>query len=313
MKKITGLMSLLLILFITIAGCSTSNKAEEKSGLDVVTSFYPMYDFTKNVVGDKGEVTMLMPAGTEPHDYEPSAKDIAKIIEADVFVYNSEALETWVPNVLENIDRKKTVVIDASKDIDVLESVEEEDHDDHDGHDHDHSHEYDPHIWLDPVNAQKQVENIKAGLIEADEKNKDSYEKNAADYTEKLVALDEQFSSTLKDAKNRTFVTQHAAFSYLAKRYKLEQVAISGVSPDQEPSPARLAELSDYVKEHQIRVIYFEEIASPKIAKTLASETGVELEVLNPIEGITKEDQDKGMDYIFSMEKNLKALQKSIN
>ncbi|MGY3778704.1 metal ABC transporter substrate-binding protein [Isobaculum melis] len=311
MKKITGLMALLLIVLVTIAGCSTSNKTEKKTGVEVVTTFYPMYDFTKNVVGDKGEVTMLMPAGTEPHDYEPSAKDIAKILEADVFVYNSEALETWIPNVLENIDQKKTVVIDASKGIAVLEGTEEDDHDDHEGHDH--NHEYDPHIWLDPVNAQKQVENIKTGLIEADEKNQESYEKNATDYTGKLVALDEQFSSALKDAKNRTFVTQHAAFSYLAKRYQLEQVAISGVSPDQEPSPARLAELSDFVKEHQIHVIYFEEIASPKIAKTLANETGVELEVLNPIEGITKEDQDQGMDYISSMEKNLKALQKSIH
>lgn len=311
-KKIMGFSILLLSILFVVAGCGNKQETAKTDKLQVVTTFYPMYDFTKNVVGDNGEVSVLMKVGTEPHDYEPSAKDIAKIADSDVFVYNSEEMETWVGSVLKNIDTKKTVVIDASKEIKLLEGSHEEEDEDHD-HDHEgHSHAHDPHVWLDPVLAKEEVNAIKEGLIQADKTNKASYEKNAKTYSDKLDALNEKFEAGLKDAKNRTFVTQHAAFAYLAARYDLKQVAISGISPDQEPSPAKLAELNDFVKENNIKVIYFEETASPKIAKTLAKETGATLAVLSPIEGITKEDQDQGIDYIKVMENNLKALQETI-
>ncbi|WP_413536996.1 metal ABC transporter substrate-binding protein [Carnobacterium divergens] len=309
-KKIMGFSILLLSIVVVVAGCGNKQETAKTDKLQVVTTFYPMYDFTKNVVGDNGEVSVLMKAGTEPHDYEPSAKDIAKIADSDVFVYNSEEMETWVGSVLKNIDTKKTVVIDASKEIKLLEGSHEEEDEDHDHEGHSHAH--DPHVWLDPVLAKEEVNAIKEGLIKADQTNKASYEKNAKTYSDKLDALNEKFETGLKDAKNRTFVTQHAAFAYLAARYDLKQVAISGISPDQEPSPAKLAELNDFVKENNIKVIYFEETASPKIAKTLAKETGATLAVLSPIEGITKEDQDQGMDYIKVMENNLKALQETI-
>lgn len=310
-KKIMGFSILLLSILLVAAGCSNKQETAKTDKLQVVTTFYPMYDFTKNVVGDNGEVSVLMKAGTEPHDYEPSAKDIAKIADSDVFVYNSEEMETWVGSVLKNIDTKKTVVIDASKEIKLLEGSHEEEEDE--DHDHEgHSHAHDPHVWLDPVLAKEEVNAIKEGLIQADKTNKASYEKNAKTYSDKLDALNEKFEAGLKGAKNRTFVTQHAAFAYLAARYDLKQVAISGISPDQEPSPAKLAELNDFVKENNIKVIYFEETASPKIAKTLAKETGARLAVLSPIEGITKEDQDQGIDYIKVMENNLKALQETI-
>ncbi len=305
-----GFSILLLSILFVVAGCGNKQETAKTDKLQVVTTFYPMYDFTKNVVGDNGEVSVLMKAGTEPHDYEPSAKDIAKIADSDVFVYNSEEMETWVGSVLKNIDTKKTVVIDASKEIKLLEGSHEEEDEDHDHEGHSHAH--DPHVWLDPVLAKEEVNAIKEGLIKADQTNKASYEKNAKTYSDKLDALNEKFETGLKDAKNRTFVTQHAAFAYLAARYDLKQVAISGISPDQEPSPAKLAELNDFVKENNIKVIYFEETASPKIAKTLAKETGATLAVLSPIEGITKEDQDQGMDYIKVMENNLKALQETI-
>lgn len=311
-KKIMGFSILLLSILFVVAGCGNKQETAKTDKLQVVTTFYPMYDFTKNVVGDNGEVSVLMKAGTEPHDYEPSAKDIAKIADSDVFVYNSEEMETWIGSVLKNIDTKKTVVIDASKEIKLLEGSHEEEDENHD-HDHEgHSHAHDPHVWLDPVLAKEEVNAIKEGLIQADKTNKASYEKNAKTYSDKLDALNEKFEVGLKDAKNRTFVTQHAAFAYLAARYDLKQVAISGISPDQEPSPAKLAELNDFVKENNIKVIYFEETASPKIAKTLAKETGATLAVLSPIEGITKEDQDQGIDYIKVMENNLKALQETI-
>lgn len=309
LKKGSLLIASLAILFIMV-GCGNQEATKDSTKLQIVTSFYPMYDFTQNVAGDNAEVSVLMKAGTEPHDYEPSAKDIAKIADSDVFVYNSKEMETWVSSVLTNIDTKKTVVVDASQGIDLLEGNHSDDETEaeHEGH----SHAHDPHIWLDPVLAQKQVDTIKEGIIKADTKNKETYEKNALAYKEKLAALNEKFEMGLKNAENRTFVTQHAAFAYLANRYDLEQVAIAGLSPDQEPSPAKLAELNDFIKENNIKIIYFAETASPKIAKTVANETGAKLEVLSPIEGITQEEQKKGVDYIKVMEKNLEALEKAI-
>ena len=309
LKKGSLLIASLAILFIMV-GCGNQEATKDSTKLQIVTSFYPIYDFTQNVAGDNAEVSVLMKAGTEPHDYEPSAKDIAKIADSDVFVYNSKEMETWVSSVLTNIDTKKTVVVDASQGIDLLEGNHSDDETEaeHEGH----SHAHDPHIWLDPVLAQKQVDTIKEGIIKADTKNKETYEKNALAYKEKLAALNEKFEMGLKNAENRTFVTQHAAFAYLANRYDLEQVAIAGLSPDQEPSPAKLAELNDFIKENNIKIIYFAETASPKIAKTVANETGAKLEVLSPIEGITQEEQEKGVDYIKVMEKNLEALEKAI-
>ncbi|MBC1768438.1 zinc ABC transporter substrate-binding protein [Listeria welshimeri] len=320
MKKWSFIVVAVLTFALVLAGCGASSDkvSGDKDKLKIVTTFYPMYDFTKNVAGDKASVEMLIDAGTEPHDYEPSAKDIAKIEAADVFVYNSEDMETWVPSVLKSLDSKKLTVIDASKGIQLVEGTEEEEHHDHEeeGHDHDHEeahhHEHDPHVWLSPVLAQQEVTNIQNGLTKADKTNADTYEKNAANYNDKLKALDGKFKTAFEGSKQRDFVTQHAAFQYLAKEYNLHQVAIAGLSPDQEPSPARLAELQKYVKDNNISTIYFEEVASPKVAETLANETGAKLEVLSPIEGITDKEQKKGMDYIAYMEQNLKALQKTI-
>ena len=308
-KKRTGLALLFSILLILVVGCGSQEDAQPKSDkLTVVTTFYPMYDFTKNVAGDNADVTLLLEAGTDTHGYEPSAKEVAAISEADVFIYNSEEMEVWVSSVLESIDTAHTVVINASEGISLLESTEE--HGEHEAEGDDH--EVDPHIWLDPILAKEEVNNIKAGLIAADPENEETYETNATAYTEKLEALNQEFETAFKGATKRTFVTQHAAFAYLANRYDLEQVSIAGISTEEEPSPAKLAELQDYVKENDIKYIYYAETSSSKIAETLANETDAELEVLNPIEGITTEDQEKGIDYIQLMKNNLAALEKSI-
>ncbi|WP_430602817.1 zinc transport system substrate-binding protein [Enterococcus sp. DIV0724b] len=315
-KYIVGF--LLMAVMVTLTACGQT-KEQDNSGksdkIKVVTTFYPMYDFAKNVVGDAGDVQLLIPAGTEPHDYEPSAKDIAKITDADVFVYNSHELETWVKDVLENVDEKKVAVVEAAGSIDLMAgAAHEHDHDgeeaDHDEHDHDH--ELDPHVWLDPVLAQKEVEAIRDALVEKYPDEKETFEKNATAYIEKLKELDTEYKEAFASAKNKTFVTQHAAFGYLAKQYGLTQESIAGISPDQEPSPSRLAELKKYIKEHNVSVIYFETSASSKVAETLARETNVELAVLNPLESITQKEQDKGEDYISVMKANLEALKKSI-
>lgn len=297
------------------AGSTTENTESDK--LQVVTTFYPMYDFTKQVAQDDAEVSMLLEAGMEVHSFEPSSQMIAEIQDADVFIYNSPEMETWVPDVLASIDTSDMVVICASDAITLLE-YEGEAH----AHDHEseekganagHSHTVDPHVWLDPVLAQTEVSTIAEGLAEADPDNAEDYLENAGIYNGKLNELDEAYRVAFEGTENRTFVTQHAAFAYLAARYDLNQISVTGLNAEVEPSAAALATLSDYVKANNISHIYFENNASSQTAETLAEEVGVELAVLSPLEGITEEDQKKGSDYISVMLDNLEALKKSIN
>ena len=312
MKKYL-LTATVMIGALLFAACGNMNKeADKKEDLTIVTTFYPMYDFTKEIVGDEGNVKLLIPAGTEPHDFEPSAKERAEISDADVFVYNSSDMEFFVDSLKDSVDSKQTLMIEAAKGIDRLESQEADEHEESE-EGHDHAHEYDPHVWLDPVLAIKEVRTIAGELGEKYPDKKEIFTKNADAYIKKLEALDQKYSEELKNATNRTFVTQHAAFAYLANQYNLEQVAISGVSPDQEPTPSRLAELKEFVKKNNIKVIYFEENASSKVAETLSNETGVKLEVLNPLESLTNEQIKAGENYISVMEKNLEALKESIN
>jgi zinc transport system substrate-binding protein len=321
MKMQKGLLLLgTVVLSVLLTACGGQEKKEASSNekIQVMTTFYPMYEFTKQVVGDKGDVELLIPAGTEPHDFEPSAKDLAKISDSDVFVYNSPELETWTDNLTDTIDTKQTEIIQASKDIKLMEGTE---HDHEEAHDHDtqeheehgHSHELDPHVWLDPALAIKEVETIRDQLSKKYPDDKAAFEKNAASYIDELKKLDEEFQTAFKDAKNKTFVTQHAAFGYLANQYGLTQEAIAGISPDQEPSPSRLSELKHYVDDNQVKVIYFEENASSKVAETLSKETGVKLEVLNPLESLTDKQIKDDEDYLSVMRENLAALKESVH
>ena len=178
---------------------------------------------------------------------------------------------------------------------------------------HEEGHmQLDPHVWLSPVLAQKEVQTITEALVKQDPKNKDYYESNSQEYIQKLKDLDELFRKTLQNVSSKEIITQHTAFGYLAKEYGLTQVPIAGISPSEEPSLSKLAELKEFAKEHHITVIYFEETTSPKVAQTLAAELGAETEVLNTLEGLSKEDQEKGLSYIEVMKNNLKSLEKSL-
>ncbi|MFM0876202.1 metal ABC transporter solute-binding protein, Zn/Mn family [Streptococcus suis] len=308
MKKV-GLL-FLSVSALLLAACGNSTASQEDGKLDIVTTFYPVYEFTKEVTGDEANVELLVKAGTEVHGYEPSAKDIARIQEADAFVYENENMETWVHDVEGSIDTEKVNVISATEGMLLLPGGEEE----HEGHDHSeegHSHAYDPHVWLSPERAITLVENIRDSLVAKYPEKKAVFEKNATTYIEKLDALDAKYSETLSAAKQKYFVTQHTAFAYLALDYGLKQVSITGVAADEDPTPSRLAELTEYINKYGIKYIYFEENASKSVAETLAKETGVQLDVLNPLESLTDEDMKNGKDYISVMEDNLTALEKT--
>ncbi|MED3916234.1 metal ABC transporter substrate-binding protein [Priestia megaterium] len=300
--------------FSLMVGCSTksrssneTNKSSTNEKIHVTTTFYPMYEFTKQVAGDKADVELLIPSTVEPHDWEPSPKDMKNIQQSDLVVYNSPYMETWEPSIEKSINSEGPTFVKASTGIELMNGIEDEEEKGK------QAHAYDPHVWLSPVLAQKEVKNIAEALEKADPDNKDYYEKNSEKYIDQLKDLDKKYQSTLKDVRNKELITQHAAFGYLAKQYGLTQVPIAGLSPEQEPSAAKLAELKKFAQTHHVKTIYFEELTSPKVAKTLADEVGAKTEVLNTLEGLSKEQQKQGLDYIEAMENNLKQLQKSLS
>lgn len=308
-KKVIRLSLLALIILISITGCS-KNIEENGEKLKVYTSFYPMYDFTSKIGGDKISVYNMVPSGTEPHDWEPAASDIVNLENADIFVYNGAGLEHWVDNVLGTLENKSLVVVEASQGIELLGS---EDHNHDHGHDHDHHHgEFDAHVWTDPLNVKIEMENIMNGLIQIDPANKEYYKENYEKYSDELDILHEEFESTISNLTNRDIVVSHMAFSYMSNAYGLNQIAIDGLTPDSEPNPGRMAEIIDFVKENNIKVIFFEELASPKIANTIANETDAIVDVLNPIEGLSDEELQNGDDYFSVMRKNLEALSRAL-
>jgi zinc transport system substrate-binding protein len=262
--------------------------------ISVVASFYPLYDFTKNIGGEKISVINMTPAGSEPHDFEPSAKSLADAQKADLFVYNGGTLEPWTSGFLESYSGN---IVKASNNIDLIHE----------------SNGNDPHFWLDPVAAQKIVDNITAGLIKVDSSNKDYYLKNSKEYKAKLKKLDDDFKNSLVSCKTRTIITSHQAFSYLASRYNLNPIPISGLSPDEEPSAGKLAEISNVVKDQNIKYIFFESLTTTRLADTIARETGAKTLVFDPIEGLTDQDIKQGKNYINTQYENLQNLRTALS
>jgi zinc transport system substrate-binding protein len=310
------LLALLIIFLLMVSGCSNTastkseKTSEESKKLQIVTTFYPMYYFAKKVAGDSANVELLIPNGAEPHDWEPTAKDMAKIQDADVFIYNSQYFELWTEKVLKSINDSNLKVVEASSGIKLMDALESEEGE---GPDHsENTSSKDPHVWLSPVLAQQEVNTIAKALEKADPKNKDQFQKNAEALNAELADLDHLYKETTDKAKKKEFVTQHAAFGYLAKQYGLTQIPIAGLSPDVEPTLGKLTELTELTKKKNIKVIYFEEMTSSKVAETLAKEIGAKTEVLNPLEGLTKKEQEQGLDYIDVMKNNLESLKLSI-
>lgn len=306
---------LLIVTMVLSAGCGKVNtppaqgEGVEKKLL-VYASFYPMYDFATKIGGDKAEVRMMVPPGVEAHDWEPTAKLMGEIEKADVLIYNGLDMEPWADKLLGAIQNDKLITVEAVEGIELLKT-EEEAEDEHEEEDHAHG-EFDPHVWLDPMNAMKQAENIKNAFIQADEANKDYYETNYQEFAKKLIALDEQFKQELSSLKRKEIVVAHAAFGYLTNRYGLEQIAIRGISPQEEPSAAKMAEISKFAKQHDVKYIFFETLTNPKLAEVLAREVGAQTMVLNPLEGLTEEELKAGKDYFAVMEENLAALKKAL-
>ncbi len=321
---IIGCLTLTLVLFV---GCSSgktlktedkttseSTQGNENERIKITASFYPLAEFARQVGGELVTVENLIPAGVEPHDFEPTPQDVVKINNSKLFILNGAGLDPWAEKITAELNGENTQTLNITKNFALLPSTtaEEDQHNEEETeHEEEHS-AFDPHLWLDPVNALREVDVIRDQLIAIDPKNETTYKNNAKAYQQRLTTLDNKFEQALKNCKTREIFTSHQAFAYLAQRYNLTQVGITGLAPEQEPSAKRMAEVSKLGKEKNIKYIFFETLVNPKIAETVASEIGAKTLVLNPLEGLTPDQEKQGEDYITIMETNLKSLQQAL-
>lgn len=290
MNKKIGAVLVIFILFLggVIIGRSRQVVTPVPNTLAVTATFYPLAEFARQVGGASVQVQTLVPAGTEPHDFEPSTQDIAQLHHAQVYVYNGAGFEGWLDKVLPDLQKNGVKTVNASAGLTLMPA--------------------DPHLWLDPVLAQQQVKTIAASFSQVDPTHATTYQQQAANYLTKLQQLDQEFRTGLANCQTRTIVTSHAAFGYLAKEYQLNVITIAGLSPDQEPSPQRLAEIVQQVKTQQIKYIFFESLVKPTLADTIATETGAQTLVFNPLEGLTSNELAAGKEYISIQQQNLQNL-----
>ncbi|MFG2297020.1 metal ABC transporter substrate-binding protein [Streptomyces sp. NPDC048603] len=279
--------------------------------LAVTASFYPMQFLAEQIGKDHVKVTSLTKPGVEPHDLEITPKQTAQLGESDVVLY-LRSLQPAVDKAVGQSGVKN--IVDAGTLTD-LKAHGAEGHDEHEGHAEGDGHDHgeagtDPHIWLDPVKYAEVAKGVGAALEKADPAHAADYKKNTEELTGKLAALDTEFKNGLANTAGKTFITTHSAFGHLAERYGLEQEGISGVDPESEPSPARMKELQEIARKDNVSTVFFETLASDKTAKTLAEDTGLKTDVLDPLEGIT--DKSQGADYFEIMRSNLKNLQKAL-
>jgi zinc transport system substrate-binding protein len=301
MKRIIAFFAIALlgsVLLVFFAVSKRQPLPKPQAGKIIVSSsFYPLADFAKRVGGEKIEVINITPVGVEAHDYEPTPRDISAIRVSRLFLYQGANFDPWAERVANDISGSNTAVINMAENFDLL-SVE--------------AGKKDPHFWLDPVLAQKEVVIIRDELKKIDPSNAALYEENAQKFSVSLDSLDRVIRSGLSHCALSEIIVSHEAFNYFAARYGLKVIAISGVSPDIEPSAQVLGEIAKIAREKNIHYIFFETLASPKLAETVAKEAGIQTSVLNPVEGLTPEEVSAGKDYLSIMGENLHNLEQAL-
>lgn len=309
-RSITAIMILLLSSML-LSGCTEAGGIPENQGLKIYVSFYPMYFLASEIAGDKAEVLTMVPAGAEPHDWEPTPKTAVELSKADMLIYNGAGMEPWIDKILPNIDEKRTRIVDASKGIELLKSAEHDEEEEEAEENHSHGI-YDPHIWVSPIRFRQQAQTIYNSLLEIDPENSEYYGENKLELDSRLSDLGKDIWDASKHFKSNAIVVSHEAFGYFANDFLLEQIAIRGINPQEEPSPSKMAELVRKCREKKVKYVFFEKLTSPKLSETLAREVGAGTLVLNDAAGLSEEDIKSGKDYITVMYENLENLKKAL-
>lgn len=304
-KIVNWFLSLVLLASLMVLSACQGGATSKQKGLVIKTSFYPIYAMVKEISGDLNDVHMVA-KNISIHSYEPSPTAVARLYDADVFIYHSNILESWAADLAPQLEAKKVTVLEGASHL-KLNRVQ--------GLEHvkvkkgmDASSLNDPHTWTDPILASQEATSIAKLLAKKDPENKATYLKNAKLFHKKAEQLVTDYKSKFEQVSQKTFVTQHTAFSYLAKRFGLKQLGIAGISPEQEPSPRQLTEIDRFINKYGVKTIFVENNQSDKLAKTLAKSSGVAIEVLQPLE--TAPDNDKS--YLENLETNLKTLYRTL-
>lgn len=280
MKKLLPVF-IILSLFLTSCG----SVAEKSEKVQVYTSFYAMSEFAKAIGGDMADIYTVVPVGTEPHEFEPTAADIAKISKADMFIYHGAGMDDWAKDIAETLPESVTVVCAG-------EGIEQTAND--------------PHLWLSMENADKELEMIYKYFLVADSAGTDTYLKNMTDYSMKIDELQKEYEAANLSGK-KLFVT-HGAYGYLCADYGMEQVSLEGIAGESDPSPAQMAQFVDEIKESGAKAVFYDPLEGDTLAKATAKEAGVEA-----LELYTFEGDSEGRDYVTIMELNWEQLKKGLN
>lgn len=297
MKKLTLLFCVLtLLLSSMLTGCRSRQEfAADESRVKVVVSFNAIKEFVQAVGQDKVTIITLIPDGTEPHDFQPTTRDMQALHTANLFIYNGAGMENWIDTATKAASNKNLQAIEASKGVELIALDDPAEIKEHGA--------YDPHTWLSLVNAQIQVQNIADALSAADKKNAEFYQQNAAAYKQELQKLLANYQVKFQKLPAKNFVTGHAAFAYLCRDLGLEQRSVEDVFASGEPSAKSLSRLTDYCKKHNVKTIFVEDSVSPKTSKTLAREVGAKTQPIH-----TLESSEGTLTYLDRMEENLDAI-----
>ncbi|CDQ20683.1 metal ABC transporter solute-binding protein, Zn/Mn family [Halobacillus karajensis] len=334
MKKLWGIFSLVTVLFV-LAACgeekttsreSQQGEQESKEELKIFTTVYPLQFFTEQIAGGAASVESILPPGSDPHTYEPTTKEMIAIAEADAFIYNGAGLEPYANQISDSIESEDVQILEASNGIDLEEHVhnhagegagddphtheeEEGHHDEEDGH---HHGDEDPHIWLDPLRSIQMAEHIKGTLVELLPEQEEAFNKNFEALKGKLEDLDQEFHTEIEGLPGNKMIVSHAAYGYWEQAYGIEQLAISGLSPTNEPSQKEVQTIIDLAEEYGLNHVFFEQNVTPKVGEVVREEISAEILRIHNLSVLTEEDIQNKEDYFSIMQHNLKALTKAL-
>ncbi|WHZ00987.1 zinc ABC transporter substrate-binding protein [Neobacillus sp. YX16] len=332
--RISTLMSTsVLTLSLLLTGCGSkevvkTGENKEKNSLTVYTTIYPLEDFTKKIGGSYVEVQSIYPPNVDAHSYEPSTKDMINLADSDLFIYTGAGIEGFAEKATEALKKEEVQILKAAEGINLIESSHSDEHHEdenehseveehaeseaHEEEGHDHG-ELDPHIWLDPVLSIDLANNIKNSLSELMPEHATEFETNFKQLKNDLEKLDQEFKTTIESSKTRNLLVSHAAYGYWEKRYGIETIAITGLSPTQEPSQKELQAIIEESTEHNIHYVIFEQNVSPKIAKIIQEEIGAKSLTLHNLEAVTEDNIKQKDDYFSIMRRNLETIKTVLN
>ncbi len=326
MKKIIPALTVAFASASILAACgsNTDSSTSDDKKTEIYTSTFATAAIAREIGGNQVNVKMIVPPGADPHSYEPTSKQLTEIAKGDLFLLTGTTLEPYSKKIQESLKGTDVRFIETSKDGTLLESDatlhahEEEGHtedehaheEEHDDHATDEHGKYDPHVWLDPVNAKAMARSITVALSKEVPKDKATFEKNLKAFDQQADALDKEFKQAVADGSKKELLVTHAAYGYLAERYGFTQLPIAGISPSDEPSQKQLAALVKEARMHDLKYVAFEETVSPKVARVIQKEIGAKSVTIHNLESVTKSQQNSS--YFKLMEENVQTLEQAL-